>query len=67
MTTQTEKKQISTNTSLPKTLTERQLKAESYLDWFSQFTNYKHRALNPYLNWLRSNPKLSPDVVLPVF
>ena len=67
MTTQIETKQISRNTSLPKTLKERQLKAESYLDWFSQFTNYKHRALNPYLIWLTSNPKLSSDVVYRFF
>ncbi len=57
----------SKNTSLPPTLVERQAKAESYLDRFSQFTNYKHLGLNPYLKWLRSNPKLNPDVVYRFF
>jgi hypothetical protein len=50
---------MSLNTSLPATLSEQQAKAESYLDRFSQFTSYKHRARNPYLKWLNSNPPLS--------
>lgn len=54
---------VSRNTFLPATLTERQQKAESYLDLFSKFTVYKHRGLNPYLNWLKSNPKLEADAI----
>ena len=59
--------QRSENTSLPATLKERQDKAESYLDLFSEYTAYKHRSLNPYLNWLKSNPILMPDVVYRFF
>jgi len=58
---------MSKNTSLPETLKERQAKAESYLDMFSRFTEYKHRALNPYLNWLKTSPKLDRDVVYRFF
>src|SRR5687768_16892891 len=57
----------SSYTVLPVTLKERQQKAESYLDLFSKFTSYKHRGLNPYLNWLKSNPELKPEVVYRFF
>lgn len=67
MTTLISKSERSKNTSLPKTLKKRQMKAESFLDWFSQFTNYRHRGLNQYLNWLKSKPKLEPDVVYRFF
>ena len=60
--------QRSENTSLPATLKERQQKAESYLDLFSKWgNNYKHRGLNPYLKWLKSNPKLDLDFVYRFF
>ena len=49
---------MSSNTSLPATLREQQAKAESYLDRFAQFTNYKHRGQNPYLRWLNAEPTL---------
>lgn len=57
----------SSYTALPERLIDRQRKAESYLDRFSEFTEYRHRARNPYLAWLQRNPPLRPDVMYRFF
>jgi len=54
-------------TTLPDSLRERQAKAEAYLDRFSEFTEYRHRRHNPYLNWLKSGPRLEPDFMYRFF
>lgn len=58
---------MTTNTTIPTTLEEQQVKAEGFLDRFSQFTTYKHRGLNPYLGWLNSTPYLKPDAMYRFF
>ncbi len=58
---------VSKNTSLPITSHERQQKAELYLEMFSKFTNYKHRGINPYLNWLKTKPHLKDDAICRFF
>lgn len=45
-------------------LEERQRQAEVLLDEFSQFTEYKHSAFNPYRNWLNTNPTLTTEQVV---
>lgn len=54
-------------TALPATLDERQAKAEAYLDRFAGLTEYRHRSHNPYLNWLKANPRLEPDFMYRFF
>lgn len=44
-------------------LHERINKAESLLDTFSEYTDYRHSAHNPYRQWLASNPVLTPEQV----
>ncbi|HEX3096024.1 MAG TPA: hypothetical protein VHQ20_02805 [Patescibacteria group bacterium] len=50
-------------TVVPDGLLAQQEKAEGYLNLFSKFTLYKHRKLNPYLDWLLSGPDLDPDAM----
>lgn len=46
------------------TLKEKQEKAVTLLDAFSEFTEYKHGARNPYLSWLGSLSTLDPESVV---
>lgn len=45
-------------------LDERKKRAESLLDTFSKFTEYKHSSHNPYRRWLESNPDLTPEKIV---
>lgn len=59
---------MSSSTSLPATLPERQAKAESYLDRFAPLTmGYQHRQRNPYLRWLKTGPRLEASAMYRFF